>query len=510
MKFKNPIIPGYNPDPSVCRVGEDYYIVNSSFEYFPGVPVYHSRNLINWELIGYCLTEKKQIPLDKCRSSGGIYAPTLRYSDGIFYMTTTNLADKGNFIVYTKDLGNGWSEPCWVDQGGIDPSLFFDDDGKVYFTSTGMDEQGQQGIYQCEIDPVTGKRLTESVLISYGCGGKCPEGPHLYKWFGKYYLMLAEGGTEYGHMETLQRGDGPYGPFEPCPHNPVLSHKDDKTGEIHCTGHGDMIQDHNGNWWMVCLGVRTCSDSKNSLMMHNLGRETFLSPVVWNADGWPVVGDNGVLSIRMEGELPGEAVSPVNLDFYDPFIKKNLDIHYNYLRNPLMENYILQPSKSRLLLKGTEVTLNDTDSPTWLGIRQQGFRIEAVVEVVPVECRDGMRLGLAAFYNDSYHYEIYAAQRNGRLCVGMAKHIHDIFVETECREIEEGKKLVLKISSDKKKYSFFYSQDGISFQLLGTGLTVGLCTENTKSMTFTGTYIAMFAERGTGAFSDFSVRVLDD
>lgn len=159
MQYRNPIISGYNPDPSICRVGEDYYIVNSSFEYFPGVPVYHSKNLVNWELEGYCLTDEEQLPLEESRPSGGIFAPTIRYHDGTFFMITTNVTSKGNFIVHTKDMKSGWSKPAWVDQGGIDPSLLFDGD-KVYFVSTTSDEQGA-GIFLCEVNPFTGEKLTE-------------------------------------------------------------------------------------------------------------------------------------------------------------------------------------------------------------------------------------------------------------------------------------------------------------------------------------------------------------
>ena len=179
MKYRNPIISGYNPDPSICRVGEDYYIVNSSFEFYPGVPVYHSRNLVNWELEGYCLTEESQLDLHGCRPSGGIYAPTIRYHQGTFFMTTTNTSGKGNFIVHTTDMKKGWSKPAWVDQGGIDPSLLFDDDGTVYFASTSMDSEGKTGIFLCQVNPFTGERLTESVVISRGCGGRYAEGPHL-------------------------------------------------------------------------------------------------------------------------------------------------------------------------------------------------------------------------------------------------------------------------------------------------------------------------------------------
>lgn len=509
MKYRNPIISGYNPDPSICRVGEDYYIVNSTFEYYPGVPVYHSKNLVNWTLEGYCLNNTEQVLLEKCRPSGGIYAPTIRYHKETFFMTTTNVTSGGNFIVYTDDLKRGWSKPAWVDQGGIDPSLLFDEDGKVYFTSTGTDEKGIPGIYMCEVDPYTGERNTDSVLISHGCGGRYPEGPHLYKWFGKYYLMLAEGGTEYGHMETIQRSNYPYGPFEPCPHNPILSHKEDMRGRIYCTGHADMVEDHNGNWWLVCLGIRPCGEGANRVMLHNLGRETFLAPVIWTKEGWPVVGDSGLIDVEMEGALPGENPLPIERNFKDDFSRSELSLHYNFLRNPYLENYRINPMERKLVLQGTSVTLNDIDSPTWIGIRQKGFETVSTVKVSLMEQIQGMRVGLSAFYNNSYHYEIYVTRELEQYKVCLAKHIHDIFAVTAGVEICDCKDVVLKIVSNKTYYRFYYSLDGDTFRELGTGLTVGLCTESTRTMTFTGTYIAMFAENGRGSFEKFQVEVQD-
>lgn len=507
MKYQNPIITGYNPDPSICRVGEDYYIVNSSFEYFPGVPVYHSKNLVNWELLGYCLTEKEQLFLEDAKPSGGIFAPTIRYHEGTFFMVTTNVSGKGNFIVHTRDIEAGWSKPAWVAQGGIDPSLLFDGD-KVYFVSTTSDSEGA-GIFLCEVNPFTGQQLTESVCISRGCGGRYPEGPHLYKWFGKYYLMLAEGGTEYGHMETMQRADSPYGPYEKCPHNPILSHKEDMREDIYCTGHGDMLEDHNGNWWLVCLGVRTCSNENRRVLLHNLGRETFLAPVVWNEEGWPVVGEQGLISLTMEGPLPGETFCPVNRDFYDDFSGESFSHHYNFLRNPQMEHYQLCPQERKLRLLGTNVTLNQQKSPTWIGIRQKGFEVRADVKICAEE-KEGIRAGLTAFYNDSYHYEIYVTKEAQSYKICLAKHIHDMFAVTAQKEIPGAENISLRLEADREYYTFSYSLDGEVFYRLGSGLTVGLCTEGTRTMTFTGTYIGLFAENGWADFQEFQVKVLDD
>src|SRR3954451_18301528 len=202
MQFTNPIIPGFHPDPSICRVGQDYFLVTSSFEYFPGVPLFHSRDLVHWRQIGYCLTRPSQLPLAHVRPSGGIFAPTIRYHDGVFYMVTTNITGGGNFYVYTRDPFGTWSEPIWLDQSGIDPSLYFDDDGHVYLTSNWfsgfpLPEEIDPaipiwGIQQSEIDITTEKRLAEPQRIWGGTGGRFPEAPHLYKIGDHYYLLIAE------------------------------------------------------------------------------------------------------------------------------------------------------------------------------------------------------------------------------------------------------------------------------------------------------------------------------
>ena len=272
LEIHNPIIPGYHPDPSICRVGNDYYIVNSSFQYFPGVPIYHSTDLVNWELIGNVLDRESQLPLKNANSSGGIYATTIRYNEGTYYMVTTNVTTGGNFFVTAKDPKGPWSEPVYLKQGGIDPSFLFED-GKCYMVSN------PNGIVLCEIDPVTGKQLTEGKVLWYGTGGRYAEGPHIYKKDGWYYLLISEGGTEMGH--------GP--------------------------GHGDFVQAPDGSWWVVFLGFRRYGGD-----FHHLGRETFIAPVSWVA-GWPVINDGAPIEAIMPVKASWSAPTPVKKSWREEF-----------------------------------------------------------------------------------------------------------------------------------------------------------------------------------------------
>lgn len=202
MQYTNPVIKGFYPDPSVCCANGKYYLACSSFEYFPGVPLFESTDLVNWEQIGHVLTRKSQVMLEKVRSSGGVFAPTLRYHNGRFYMVTNNNSTQTNFYVYTDDIYGEWSDPITVEQSGIDPSLYFEGD-KTYFISNGSDDSGTYGIIQCEINIETGEKLCESTCIWQGSGGRYIESPHMYKIGDTYYLIAAEGGTEYGHMVTF-------------------------------------------------------------------------------------------------------------------------------------------------------------------------------------------------------------------------------------------------------------------------------------------------------------------
>jgi xylan 1,4-beta-xylosidase len=491
--YQNPVISGFNPDPSICRVGDDFFLVTSTFEFLPGVPVYHSKNLANWTLVNACLTEKSQLMLENCRPSGGIYAPTIRHSNGVFYMTTTNVSHKGNFIVYTKDIRAKWSDPVWVDQAGIDPSLLFDEDGSVYFCSACQD-----GIYLCRINPLTGEKLSPSTRISDGCGGKCPEAPHIYKIDGYYYLMLAEGGTEYGHMVTIQRSKKIEGPYTPCPHNPILSHKD-YVSPIQATGHADIVEDQNGNWWMVCLGIRTLPD----VMLHNLGRETFLTPVKWQ-NGWPVVGNNGTIALEMSGPLPGP-VQTRCFDFHDEFEESTLNLNWNYLRNPDASAYSLTERTGCVKLTGNETNLSTPNaSPAFIGIRQPAFTVEATTKLFCTP-QENQKSGITAFYNHDYHYELYVTQQNGKTYICLSKRLFDLEAVTAKREIQYKGTIALRISADTEFYRFSYRLPTAEWIELGSGMTRALCTECTHTMTFTGTYLGLFSVGGAAFFDSFDL-----
>jgi len=255
VSYQNPVLPGFYPDPSICKVNDDYYMVNSSFGYFPGVPIFHSTNLVNWEQIGYVLDREEQLPLAKAQTTLGIFAPTIHYHNGLFYMITTNSTDKGNFYVTAKNPAGPWSNPIWIATPGIDPSLFFDDNGKVYVTSAQNWGAVKNRIVMSEIDITTGKLLSEPVTIWKGTGGKYPEGPHLYKKDGFYYLMIAEGGTEYGHKVTIARSKNIWGTYESNPANPILTHanSNEENNPIQGTGHADLVQTTDGSWFMVAL-----------------------------------------------------------------------------------------------------------------------------------------------------------------------------------------------------------------------------------------------------------------
>jgi len=383
MVWRNPVIPGFHPDPSVCRVADDYYLVTSSFTWFPGVPIFGSPNLVDWTQLGNVLDRPSQLDLRGSESwaSFGIFAPTIRHHDDRFWMITTNSTGGGNFFVTADDAAGPWSDPVLVDLAGIDPDLAWDEEGRCWVHFSGG------GIQRVRIDDATGKVLEGPDLAWSGTGLQYPEAPHVYERDGVWYLLIAEGGTERGHAVSVARAASPVGPWEPCPANPILSHRSTDR-PIQNTGHGDLVEAPDGQWWMVLLGVRPRGMTPG---FHVLGRETFLTPVEW-IDGWPVVGE-----VLLEHE--GLAAS-VNWGGRDDFDAQVLHPRWISVRRPPAEMSSL--ADGQLVLHGTDATL-DSLEPVLVGRRQQHHHCRVRALVDPGGASEA---GLAVYMDDGAHYEI--------------------------------------------------------------------------------------------------------
>ncbi|MBR2812190.1 MAG: glycoside hydrolase family 43 protein [Solobacterium sp.] len=493
MPYLNPILPGFYPDPSVCRKGYAYYLVNSSFEYFPGVPLWHSTDLKSWTQAGHVLTEDSQLELENCPASAGVFAPTIREHDGRFYMVTTNVNwfPKGtpNFLVWTDDISQRWSDPVPIQHMGIDPSLFFDDDGKAYYTGTGFDENGRQGIVLFQIDVSDGAVLSEKKHIWYGSGGRNPEGPHLYKKDGMYYLIIAEGGTEYGHMVTCARSSSVWGPYENCPYNPILSHRDHDKSSFQCVGHADLVETENGKWYAVFHAVRP-----SAAQLHHIGRETMLAEVTWK-DGWPLIHDKEEIHAVMPDER--DCMSAFDSTFTELF--ETVHPRWAWLRNPHMENYQFG---SGLTMQGTEVSLDETASPSWIGVRQTQMELD---------CSTAIRItgtgscGLSVYHTNEHHYDLCACVKDQGISVTLRRRVSDMAVRSEEHFFPAADQVVMKIHAEREQYAFYAGKDEAHLDVIGTGSTQLLSTEVMKG-TFTGCFFALFAEGdSTAHFPYFKV-----
>ena len=482
--YSNPVIPGFHPDPSVCRADDGFYLVNSSFHYFPGVPLFYSKDLVNWEQIGNCLTRDSQLPLDGASVWGGIYAPTIRYHEGRFYMVTTNVSSRGNFFVWTDDPRGEWSEPVWLPQPGIDPSLYFED-GRCYMVSN-----PDNCICLCEIDPVTGEQLTPSKRLWTGDGGRFPEAPHIYKKDGWYYLLISEGGTEFGHMVTIARSRWIDGPYVTNPSNPILTHfcMAAQDNPIQGTGHADLVQAEDGSWWMVFLGFRIQNGNH-----HLLGRETFLAPVNWVTNGWPTVNGNGMVSLQMD--VPTLPQQPVpNRYGRNDFDGRVLGPEWVHIRNPRRENYRLDDGK--LQLKATEVGLDAHEgSPTFIARRQEHIQFTAETSVELKKTANGDEAGLSVYMSEESHYDFCVRRRGGRNCVTLRYRLCEL-VHIE-REIPVSAAPVrLRVRGSAETYVFEFSVDGKNYQEVGRMNTRYLSSETAGG--FTGVVLGLYASGNTG------------
>lgn len=492
--YTNPILPGFYPDPSICRVGEDYYLVTSSFSYFPGVPIFHSRDLVNWRQLGHVLDRPSQLDLDGVGHSHGIFAPTIRYFNGVFYIITTNVTKGGNFIVTAKDPAGPWSDPCWLDDApGIDPSLFFDDDGKAYYIGTnevpgGGQYYGDNEIWLRELDldnmALTGPRygLWRGAMKN----AIWPEGPHLYKINGMYYLMIAEGGTDYHHSVTIARSAKLTGPYEGNPGNPILTHRHlGRNYPIVNTGHADLVETQNGEWWMVLLASRPYGG-----YYRNLGRETFLVPVIWE-DGWPIVSP-GTGRVEFQYRVPClEDSGAVPVQVRDDFDGNRLDYVWNTIRTPRDQFWSLEDRNGYLRLKLRNRKLKDKGNPSFIGRRQQHicFSASAAMEFTPGE--DGDAAGLALVQSGEYHYRFEYTRQKGenrvrlvRCCKGEEAIIAERAFSSN--------RMVLKISARGQDYCFYFGRSEDNLETLAENVD-GRILSTDVAGGFVGTVIGMVA-----------------
>jgi alpha-N-arabinofuranosidase len=500
--FKNPILRGFHPDPSICRVGADFYLVTSSFEYFPGVPIFHSRDLVSWRQLGHVLTRKSQLELTGIESSRGIYAPTLRHHRGRFYLVTTLVGGGGNFYVTARRPEGPWSEPKWLDEGGFDPSFTFVRERAYYLRDVPGLDPSRPEVHQAELSLPSGRLKGRWRPIWRGTGGIWPEGAHVYERGGAYYLFAAEGGTSYGHYEVAARGPTPFGPFEPAPTNPILSHRSRRGHRIQSTGHADLVELDDGSTWAVFLGVRPLAARR-----HQLGRETFLARVHFDDAGWPTIGKRGHVELRERAPALRPHPFPAEPE-RDDFDAPKLAPAWMFVRNPDAKAWSLRARRGFLRLCGTATTLAERGSPAFVGRVQpeHSVRVRARLEFEPSGTDEA---GLVVRANEDFHYALVvragrtaATARTKRAARGRAparvavlvRRLRGVSHEIAEVPLADGP-VTLELAATRASYTFF-ARTGTKRQKLGALPTRALAAESidpSGGRYFTGVVLGMYA-----------------
>lgn len=473
MHYENPVLRGFHPDPSVCRVGDDYYLAVSSFEYFPGIPIYHSRDLVNWTQIGNALQRAEAFPLQPVGDSGGVWAPTIRHHEGRFYLTAT-LEGYGNFIVTAEDPAGSWSAPVWLKEvGGIDPSLFFEDGHAWYCTNDRLDP-AQEAITLEEVDVQTGRIISQRYTLWSGMGAHFLEAPHIYHIGGWYYLLTAEGGTFYTHMCTLARSRCLTGPYEGCPRNPILTNACDPSWQVQCAGHGDLVEDTQGHWWLVHLGIRLSRRT-----MTHLGRETFLTPVVWE-NGW-FRSSSGKAQLQVDASIPApqRPLQPFAADM----TRTDWEPVWIFLRQSAGGHHRRVPGA--MLLTPTTQTLRDP-APTFAALRPLDFDCTVDTTFTFDPQHPGDEAGLALRLSSLFHA---TCTLDASRMLTLTLQAEDIRHTIATAQLPEGE-VRLRIIADREKFVFAY-RVGDEYRTLGQVSTRFLAVE-IAGKCFTGTVIGLY------------------
>lgn len=508
--FYNPILSGWNSDPSICTNGEgDYFIATSSFTYVPGVPLFHSRDLVNWKQVGYVLTRESQMKNFRHQHvSGGIFAPDIKYNPAnkTYYMITTNVG-AGNFFVKTQDPFGEWSDPVYLPEvQGIDPSFFFDNDGRAYIVNNddapdGKPEYpGHRTVRVVEFDTATDQCIGErKIVVNKGWRPQdkpiwC-EGPHIYKVDDTYYLMTAEGGTSTWHSEVIYRGPSPFGPFTPWEGNPILTQRTldaSRENPVTCAGHADLVQTKEGDWWGVFLACRPVKDD-----MENLGRETFMMPVKWTEDGWPYMtreGETVPLQLRKEGVTRGEDVTFGNFTRTDQFTDSVLGLDWMTLRGSADEYYSLSEVPGYLTLKCADVTSSEKAVIPYIGRRIHHHNYTATTGVTFNPRHERQCAGILLMKDETHQYLLAKTRNADSHTVVLRKISEDGQEELASKTIaDDTHTLQLKVESKGLDLSFHYSVDGgDTWCEVASGIDAGY-TSTAKAGGFTGTTIGLYA-----------------
>ena len=499
----NPILPGWYSDPSFCTNGEgDYFLVTSTFSYFPGVPIFHSRDLVNWKQVGHVLDRPSQLTgLGRQHTSGGIFAPDIKYNPAnrTYYMITTNVGT-GNFLVKTQDPFGAWSEPIQLPQvQGIDPSLFFDDDGRAYIVNNdeapgGKPEyDGHRTIriveYDVKNDCTIGER---KVIVNKGVDPAAKpiwiEGPHLYKIDGKYFLMCAEGGTSDQHSEVIFRADTPMGEYKPWTRNPILTQRHlaaDRPEPVTCTGHADLLQTPEGEWWGVFLGCRPVKGG-----FENLGRETFLLPVRWSEDGFPYFLE-GEETVPLIVRRPGARVegNPIfgNFVVEDSFDGDKLDLAWMTLRGPADGLYALKGGALELTCSPMRATRFETPALLLRRLQHHAFTASTRMRFVP---EGSEAAGLLLYKDERHQYFLKVSLVDGKPSVCLERSGETL----SCKALPKTFSTVdLAIASDDGlTFRFGYAVDGREMRTLVAGVDASYLSTAVAGG-FTGTTVGPYA-----------------
>jgi len=514
QKFINPILSGFYPDPSICRVEDDFYLVNSTFAYFPGIPVFHSNDLVHWKQIGSAIDRPGQLCYEGHKISQGLFAPTIRYNRGIFYILCTLINTGGNFIITAKNPQGPWSDPVWLEGAdGIDPSIFFDDNGQVWYCGTHPAPEGEKysGNYEIYIQEINPSLLTagKNPLTGKSTGiwrGALrdviwPEGPHIYKINGLYYLLHAEGGTGTDHAVCVARAKKIEGPWEGKKSNPILTHRHlGKKAEIINVGHADIVDDPEGNWWMVLLASRPFYG------VCPLGRETFLVPVIWEND-WPCVDSNSGL---VENAFPMPHINSSKKDpewsyesSCDHFTEK-LPFHWLTLRMPEKKENIAfsltsRPGALRLFTKAA--SMRDTKHPAFTGrrIRHKNWIFSSFFEFTPKTENESS--GIILLQSEDYQYRFEICVISGKLSLRLVRAAgksDEIIAQEECDK--NLTKMVLAARCEEMALSFFYGKDQYSLACFSDHLDARILSTEIAGG-FVGAMAGVFAS-GNGKSTD--------